>query len=307
MISVVIPTYNEDKNIKKLYLEVKEILLYLNEKYEFIVIDNNSTDDTVKVLREIAKDDKNFKVILNSKNFGHIRSPFYALKFAKGDCVVCLAGDFEDPPELLKNFLELWKKGHKVIMARKKINNAGIFTKIFKNSYYKLLKKFSNLDLPIHTTGMGLYDKSIIKNLLKLQDPYPYFRAMISEITDKIKYVDFEKPSRKYGVSKNNLFTLYDMGISAFVKYTNFPMRLLVYFGFLLSVISLLISILFFLYKILYWNSFEVGIAPLVIGVFLIFSFLILILGIIGEYLIEIIKQIRNVPLVFEEERINFD
>ena len=165
MISVVIPTYNEDKNIKKLYLDVKEILLYLNEKYEFIVIDYNSTDDTVKVLREIAKDDKNFKVILNSKNFGHIRSPFYALKFAKGDCVVCLAGDFEDPPELLKNFLELWKKGHKVIMARKKINKARIFTKIFKNSYYKLLKKFSNLDLPIHTTGMGLYDKSIIKSL----------------------------------------------------------------------------------------------------------------------------------------------
>lgn len=307
MISIVVPIYNEEKNIQKLYLEVKNILRNLNQQYEFIVIDNNSNDNTVNILRSIAKDDKNFKVILNSKNFGHIRSPFYALKFARGDCVICLASDFEDPPELLINFIELWKKGHKVVMARKRIKNANFFTKVFKNSYYKLLKKFSNLDLPIHTTGMGLYDKSIISNLLKLNDPYPYFRAMISEITDKIKYIDFEKPDRKYGKSKNNLFSLYDMGISALVKYTNFPMRLLVYIGFLLSVFSLLISVLFFLYKIFYWSSFDVGIAPLVIGVFLIFSFLILILGIIGEYLIEIIKQTRNVPLVFEEERINFD
>lgn len=307
MISIVVPIYNEEKNIQKLYLEVKNILRNLNQQYEFIVIDNNSNDNTVTILRSIAKDDKNFKVILNSKNFGHIRSPFYALKFARGDCVICLASDFEDPPELLINFIELWKKGHKVVMARKRIKKANFFTKVFKDSYYKLLKKFSNLDLPIHTTGMGLYDKSIISNLLKLNDPYPYFRAMISEITDKIKYVDFEKPDRKYGKSKNNLFSLYDMGISALVKYTNFPMRLLVYIGFLLSVFSLLISVLFFLYKIFYWSSFDVGIAPLVIGVFLIFSFLILILGIIGEYLIEIIKQTRNVPLVFEEERINFD
>lgn len=307
MISIVVPIYNEEENIQKLYLEVKNILRNQNQQYEFIVIDNNSNDNTVNILRAIAKDDKNFKVILNSKNFGHIRSPFHALKFAKGDCVICLASDFEDPPELLINFIELWKKGHKVVMARKRIKNANFFTKVFKNSYYKLLKKFSNLDLPIHTTGMGLYDKSIISNLLKLNDPYPYFRAMISEITDKIKYVDFEKPDRKYGKSKNNLFSLYDMGISALVKYTNFPMRLLVYIGFLLSVFSLLISVLFFLYKIFYWSSFDVGIAPLVIGVFLIFSFLILILGIIGEYLIEIIKQTRNVPLVFEEERINFD
>ena len=192
-------------------------------------------------------------------------------------------------------------------MARQILKNTSFARRVIKNFFYKLIKKFSNLNLLMHVNGAGAYDKSIIEKLIKFNDPYPYFRAMISEITDDIDVIDFQSSTRKFGKSKSNIFTLYDMGISAIIKYTNFPMRIMVYFGIILSFFSITLSLIFFIYKLLYWETFSVGIAPLVIGMFLIFSFLILFIGLIGEYLMTILYQIRNIPLVFEEEKINFD
>tara|TARA_B100000989_G_scaffold298918_1_gene291036 strand:+ start:10445 stop:11389 length:945 start_codon:yes stop_codon:yes gene_type:complete len=305
-ISVVIATYNEVLNIEKLYNVIKDIIHKHELSYEFIVIDNRSEDGTIEKLKAIAKIDINFKVIINRKNFGQIRSPFYAFKLASGDCALSVSADFQDPPELIDELITKWKKGADVVMARKLNDTSNfLFTKAKKFFYY-LINKFSDIDLPQNTTGSGIYSKSIINEMRKLSDPYPYFRGMVSEITDRIEFVDFVQPKRLHGHSKTNIFSLYDIGILGFIKHTKL-MRPIAFIGFFLSFISIIISISYLILKILNWDSFSSGIAPVLIGMFFIFSVLIFFLGLLGEYLIIILNLLKNTPLVFEEEKINFD
>ena len=306
-ISIVTPTYNEIENIEQIYSEIKKILENIGCDYEHLIIDNSSTDGTIDKIKNLAKQDKRLKVIINSKNFGHIRSPFYGLLQTTGDATILMASDFQDPPELIKDYIKLWKEGNKIVLAQKNKSkeNIGIF--YLRKIFYRFLNFISEDDLTKDTTGSGIFDKSVVSKLKEIKDPYPYFRGLISELSNDIKTIKFEQPKRQKGYTKNNIFTLYDIGILGIVKHSRKPMRLLIILVFLSSIISILIGIFYLIYKILFWNTFSVGLAPIIIGIFFISSIQITLLGLLGEYVGVILLHQRNMPLVIEKERINFD
>jgi len=305
-ISIVTPTYNEGENIEKLCSGIKLEMKKLNIDYEHIVIDNSSTDKTIEILKEICSRDKKVKVIINSKNYGHIRSPYYGLLQSSGDACILMAADFQDPVELISQYIERWKKGSKIVLGEKITSeeNSSIF--LIRKLFYKFINKISESKLTQNTTGSGIFDKSILNKLREIKDPYPYLRGLLNEIGEEIETIKFNQPKRLSGKTKNNFFTLYDIGMLGIVKHSRVPLRFTILIGFLSSLISFGVAIFYLLYKILFWNSFELGMAPLVIGIFLFASIKILLIGIIGEYIGIILIHQRNMPLVTEKERINF-
>ena len=305
-ISIVTPTYNEEGNIEKLCLDIKQEMKKINLDYEHIVIDNSSTDKTIEILRNICRNDKNVKVIINSRNFGHIRSPYYGLLQSSGDACILMASDFQDPVDMIPKYLEEWKKGSKIVLGKKITSEENSFFFFIRNFFYKFLNKISETNLTENTTGSGIFDKSIIDQLKKINDPYPYLRGLINEIGEKINLVEFNQPNRKAGKTKNNFFTLYDIGMLGVIKHSRAPIRFVTFLGFLFSLFSILTAIVYFIYKLFFWNSFELGIAPLIIGIFGFASIQILLLGIIGEYVGILLIHQRNMPLVIEKERVNF-
>ena len=307
LISIVTPTYNEEDNIEKLCLEIQKEISKTNYDYEHIVIDNSSTDNTIKILKDLSKKNKNLKIIINNKNFGHIRSPIHGMFQSSGDAVILMMSDFQDPIELIGKYIREWENGNKVVMGQKDTSDENSFFHHIKNIGYKFINKISDDQLLINTTGSGLYDKSIIDIIKKIDDPYPYFRGLISEITNEIKLIKYHQPKRLSGKTKNNFYTLYDIGILGIVKHSKFPLRLMTIAGFILSFLSLIVAIIYFFWKLMHWDSFDLGIAPLIIGLFTLGFFQVFILGFIGEYVMNILVQARKLPLVVEKERINFD
>ena len=305
-ISIVTPTFNEDQNIQKLCLDIKKEMEKLSLDYEHIIIDNSSTDNTIKILKEICNKDKKVKVIINSKNYGHIKSPFYGILQTTGDACILMASDFQDPVELIPKYIEKWKKGSKIILGEKIKSEESSIIFSARKLFYKFLNKISETKLSENTTGSGIFDKTVVEKLRKINDPYPYFRGLLNEIGETVETIKFNQPNRLLGKTKNNFFTLYDIGMLGIVKHSRMPLRFMILIGFLSSLISFGIAIFYLIYKILFWNSFELGIAPLVIGIFLFASIQILLIGIIGEYIGIILLHQRNMPLVVEKERINF-
>ena len=305
-ITVCTPTFNEKENIRELYSKIKDIFKKLDYDYEHLVIDNNSSDGTIKILKEIASEDKNFKVIINSKNYGHIKSPFHGLLQSDGDATILMASDFQDPIELIPKYIEDWKKGSKIVLGKKNNSKENKIIFSLRSFFYRFLNSISESDLTVNTTGSGIFDKKVIEKLKKINDPLPYFRGLITELGFDISYIEFDQPKRLSGKTKNNIFTLYDIGMLGIIKHSRAPLRLVTFLGFILSFFSLFTAFIYFVYKLIYWNSFEVGIAPLVIGIFGFASIQILLLGIIGEYVGILLIHLRNLPLVIEKERINF-
>ena len=305
-ISIVTPTFNEDQNIQKLCSDIKKEMEKLSLDYEHIIIDNSSTDNTIKILKEICNEDKKIKVIINSKNYGHIKSPFYGILQTTGDACILMASDFQDPVELIPEYIEKWKKGSKIVLGEKIKSEESSTIFSARKLFYKFLNKISETKLSENTTGSGIFDKTVVEKLRKINDPYPYFRGLLNEIGETVETVKFNQPNRLLGKTKNNFFTLYDIGMLGIVKHSRMPLRFMILIGFLSSLISFGIAIFYLIYKILFWNSFELGIAPLVIGIFLFASIQILLIGIIGEYIGIILLHQRNMPLVVEKERINF-
>jgi len=306
-ISIITPTFNEVENIERLSLQIKQICDSNKINYEQIIIDNNSEDGTVEVIKKLTSQHKNIKAILNQSNFGHIKSPYYALLQSKGDATITMTSDFQSPPELIVDYYNKWMSGSKVVLGRRKKVSDTFFLKIIKFIYYNFICKISNHKMEKNITGEGLYDKSVINILNTIKDPYPYIRGLIFELGFKIDFVDFNQPERQGGTSKNNLYTLFDLGLLGVVKHSNILLRLMILFGFFFGIISLLISIGFFFYKIFYWDNFQLGIAPILIGFFGITSIQIMIIGLIGEYISVVLSYSKNLPLVIEKERINFD
>jgi glycosyltransferase involved in cell wall biosynthesis len=306
LISIVTPTFNEEKNI---YLLTKEISIQMNNsdlEYEHIIIDNASTDNTQEVIRKLCLENKKVKAIFNNRNFGHIRSPYYAILQTKGDAVILLAADGQDPPELIVKLIEKWNHGSDVVLLKRKSSKTNFFLEFIKIFFYKIINLLSEIRLLEKTTGSGIFDKKIIEELRKIEEPYPYFRGLIMEITNKIDFVEFDQPNRKYGQSKNNFFTLFDVAMLGIIKHSKLPLRLMTITGFIFSVLACIIGIFFFIYKLLFWDSFQLGLAPIILGLFFGISFQILLLGIIGEYVGFTLTQVRKFPLVIEKERINF-
>lgn len=306
-ISIVTPTFNEEKNIKNLCEDIKSKMeKYSNLDYEHIIIDNNSNDDTQNILRNCAREDKKIKVIINRRNFGWIRSFYHGLFQANGEAVVMMASDYQDPIDLIDKYLKNWSEGSHIVLSKKISSDENFLMLNIRKLFYKFIAKISSSELTLNTTGYGLFSRDVINELKKIQDPYPYFRGLITELGFKIDIVEYHQPLRKSGTSKMNFFDLYDIAILGIVKHSKVPLRLITILGFITSMISLVIAAGYFIAKLIFWNNFSAGIAPLVIGIFGFGSLQIFLLGLIGEYVGTILTQTRNLPHVFEKERINF-
>ena len=297
-ISIVTPTYNEVSNIEKLYNEIKNQFTKIKYDYEHIIIDNNSNDGTIEKLRQLASSDKNLKVILNTKNFGHIKSPFHGLLQSSGDATILMASDFQDPIDMIPKYIEEWKKGKKIVLGEKIKSEENFMKFFFRKMFYKFLNYISDLKLTINTTGSGIFDRSVIEKLKKVQDPYPYFRGLISEIGYEISTIKFHQPKRLSGKTKNNFFTLYDIGMLGIVKHSRKPLRFMILIGFIIGLISLATGLFYLIYKLLFWNSFSLGIAPVVVGRFFVSSVQIILLGLVGEYIGVILIHTRKKALI---------
>ena len=306
-ISVVTPCYNEEQNVEELYRRVKAAIAAIGGyRYEHIFIDNASRDNTVAVLRQLAAQDKNVKVIVNTRNFGHVRSPMHALQQASGDAVVGMASDLQDPPELIPQMVRRWEDGTPVVIAVKTKSAENRLTYWLRTKYYRLVQRLSGIPTYEHFTGFGLYDRSVMEMLKQFHDPYPYFRGIIAEIGLPHAEIPFYQPRRKRGIIKNNFYTLYDRAMLAITNLSKVPLRLVTWSGFLSALVCLLVSLVYLIYKLLFWYQFTVGVAPLVIGVFLFLSVQMMFVGIVGEYIGSILTFVQNRPLVCERERINF-
>jgi len=307
LISIVTACYNEDENVREVYEQVRKVMAGLpGYDYEHIFIDNASKDRTVAILRELAKEDKRVKVIVNARNFGHIRSPCHAILQARGDAVISIVADLQDPPAMIADFVRKWEEGYKVVMGIKKGSQESILMFALRRLYYRTLRRLSDVELVEHFTGFGLYDRQVIEILKTLGDPYPYFRGLIADIGFEIAKVEYVQPARKLGITKNNFYTLYDMAMLGLTSYTKVPLRLATMLGFASAALSLLVALFYLVYKLIFWNSFELGLAPLVVGIFFFSSVQLIFLGIVGEYVGSIHTYVRHMPLVVEKERINF-
>ena len=306
-ISIAGTCYNESGNIRELYERcMGELKKFPQYDYEFIMADNCSTDDTREKLRALAAEDRNFKVIFNANNFGPINSGMNAFCTATGDVVIQIASDLQDPPEMISQFLEKYEAGYDIVCAIKESSQENPLTFFLRKTYYKLLSSLSSAPLIQNFTGYGLYSRRVV-NAVKSFNDFSYFRGVLAEVGFKRIDIPFEQPLRKYGKSSYNIFKYYDYAMTGFVNYTKLPLRLSVFCGMFLAIMCLLVAAGYFVAKLIWWNTFSLGIAPLVIGIFFLGAVQLLFIGIIGEYIGAIWTQVKNRPLVIEEERINFD
>jgi len=309
-ISFVSSCFNEEGNVEELFYRVKsQIEKFPAYDWEYIILDNGSTDDTAKKLEEIAANDKHLKVIINARNFGHIRSPYYGICRAKGDAVIYLASDLQDPPELIEEFIRKWEDGFKIVLGQKNSSDENPIMFFIRKLYYKGLRFISDdgTTLLENCTGFGLYDKVIIDIVRENDDSYPYMRGQICDIGFEKAFVRFNQPTRKRGLTKNNFYTLYDNAMLGVVKHSKMPLRIMTFIGFLTSFLSILLAILYLVLKILFWQMFNFGLAPLIISIFFFASVQLFCLGIIGEYIGAIYTRVDKKPLVVAMKEINFE
>lgn len=307
-ISVVSGCFNEEDNVDELYRQVRDAIASIPDcTYEHIFIDNASTDRTVERLRALAAHDRNVKVIVNTRNFGHIRSPYHALLQARGDAVIGMASDLQDPPSLIPELVRKWSEGYKVVMAVKPESDGGWLTSRLRRAYYDILGRMSNIKLTKNFTGFGIYDQSVIEILRTIDDPYPYFRGLVADLGFEAATIEFRQPKRKHGITHNNFFTLYDLAMLGLTSYSKVPLRLATMLGFLMALSSFLVAMGYLVMKLLFWYRFSFGQAPLLIGIFFLGSVQLLFIGLIGEYIGAIHTHVQRRPLVIEKERINFD
>jgi glycosyltransferase involved in cell wall biosynthesis len=274
--------------------------------FQFLFIDNDSTDGTQDELRLLAATDPAVKVILNQRNFGHVRSPFHGLLQAPGEAVIVMAADLQDPPELIPEFIKKWREGYPVVMGQKVNSEESWLFFTLRRTYYRLVKRLADVDLIENATGFGLYDRKVIEALRALDDPYPYVRGLVCELGFPVARVPYEQPKRKRGITKNNFYTLYDVAMLGITSHSKVPLRLATMLGFAASALSFMVGLAYLAYKLVFWDRFALGVAPVVIGLFFFASVQLFFIGILGEYLGAIHTKVTKRPLVIERERINF-
>lgn len=308
-VTVVVPCYNEEGNVRPLYEGINAV--FAGEPgyvHEFLFIDNCSRDGTATRLRELAAADPRVKVIFNARNFGHIRSPIHGMLQAGGDAVLSMAADFQDPPELIPRFLRQYEGGYKVVLGVKDASDEPRLMYGVRTFYYKLVAKMADIELPRHVTGFGLYDRKVVDVVRQIDDPYPYFRGLIADIGFPAAKVSFRQPNRKFGVTKNNFYTLYDLAMLGITNHSKVPLRLMTMGGFAMSAVSLFMAFAYLVAKLVFWDWLgTAGIAPIIISLFFLSSVQLFFLGVLGEYIGAIHTQVQKRPLVIERERLNFD
>jgi glycosyltransferase involved in cell wall biosynthesis len=307
-ISVVTHAYNEEDNIEAMYLCIREIMqAYPQYAYEHIFIDNHSTDSTAAIVKRIAAGDQHVKLIVNARNFGHIRSPIHALMQTQGDAVIGIASDFQEPPDLIPAMIAAWEEGYKMVLCVKQASGENGLVYWLRKQYYRAVERLSSVETIQNFTGFGLYDREVVNIIKGMNDPYPYFRGIVAEISLPNKRLYFHQPARKRGITKNNFYTLYDIAMLGFVSTSKVPLRLATFAGFVGALVSFLIALFYLCAKIIFWKTFSVGVAPMIIGVFFLQSIMLVFFGIIGEYIGAIYTKVQQRPYVIEQERIGFE
>ena len=308
-ISILIPCYNEEENVIPMSqaivnLFTQELTQY---DYELLFIDNDSSDNTRPLLRQICAKNPKIKAIFNAKNFGQFNSPYYGILQTTGDCTISMVCDFQDPIELIPQYLAEWENGYKIVIGIKSSSKENPIMYHLRSFYYRIIKKFSDTEQIEHFTGSGLYDKEFVQVLRDLKDPTPFLRGIVAELGYKRKEIEYEQPQRRAGKTHNNFMSLYDAAMLSFTSYTKIGLRLATFLGIGCGAISFVIGIFYLIAKLVWWNSFSAGIAPITIGMFFLGSVQLFFLGFLGEYIMSINQRVMNRPLVVEEERINFD
>ena len=308
-ISITIPCYNEEENVYPLHDALVEMFErdLPNYEYELLYIDNCSSDRTRELLKELGKQDKHVKAILNAKNFGQFNSPYYGMMQTTGDCTILMAADFQDPGEMVPKYVAEWEKGYKIVIGRKTSSKESSIVYHLRSLYYKIIKKFSEVEQIEHFTGFGLYDKDFMDVLRNLKDPTPFLRGIVAELGYKRKEIPYEQPQRRAGKTHNNWYSLYDAAMLSFTSYTKIGLRLATFIGIFVGALSFIIAIVYLIMKLVFWDTFTAGMAPVIIGMFFLGSVQLFFLGFMGEYILSMNQRIMNRPLVIEEERINFD
>ena len=304
-VSILIPCYNEEENVRPMSEAI--VNLFENEliqyDYELLFIDNDSSDQTRVILRDICKKNKHIKAIFNAKNFGQFNSPYYGMLQTTGDCTISMVCDFQDPVEMIPQYLEAWEEGYKIVIGIKTSSKENPIMYYLRSIYYKMIKKFSDVEQIEHFTGSGLYDRDFVQVLKNLKDPTPFLRGIVAELGYKRKEIPYEQPERRAGKTHNNFYRLYDAAMLSFTSYTKIGLRMATFLGMGCGIISAIIGLV---YLIIQWDSFMAGMAPIVIGMFFLGSIQLFFLGFLGEYILSMNQRIMNRPLVIEEERINF-
>lgn len=308
-ISVMIPCYNEEENARPIYEAVKnELETSLPQyDYEILFIDNKSTDKTREIIRKICKENKKVRAIFNCRNFGQFNSPYYGIINTSGDCCITICADFQDPVELIPQFVKEWENGYKVVIGVKTQSKESKIMYALRSLYYKAIKKMSNVEQIEHFTGFGLYDKSFVKTLRELDDPQPFIRGIVAELGPERKEIEYTQPQRRAGKTHNNFYSLYDAAMLSFTSYTKIGLRLAVFAGGAFSVIGFIIALIYLILKLVNWYRFPAGTTPILIGVFLMGSIQMFFIGLLGEYIMNINSRVMKRPLVVEEERLNFE
>lgn len=308
LLSIVTPCYNEEDNVDELYSRTKAVISDLSKyQFELIFIDNHSQDSTVEKLKKLAAVDPTVKIIVNVRNFGHIRSPYYGITQSSGLATVYLASDLQDPPELIPEFIKQWENGYKIVMAVKPVGKGAALVHALRKAYYRILDGISDVSILKDSNGFGLYDQVVLDHIRRIDDPYPYLRGLICELGYEIKTIPFAEHRRLRGISKNNIYTLYDIAMLGIVSHSKIPLRIATFVGFIIGILSVIVAMIFLALKLLFWDSFQMGTAPIVIGLFFLFGIQFMFIGIMGEYIASIHTYIQKRPIVVEKERINFE
>lgn len=307
-ISILIPCYNEEENVIPMSEAI--VALFENElknyEYELVFIDNDSKDTTREKLRSLCAENNNIKAIFNAKNFGQFNSPYYGILQTTGDCTISMVCDFQDPIELIPQYIAEWEKGYKIVIGIKTKSKENKLMYKLRSIYYKLIKKFSDVEQIEHFTGSGLYDRDFVEVLRNLKDPTPFLRGIVAELGFKRKEIPYEQPARRAGKTHNNFYTLYDAAMLSVTSYTKIGLRLCTFLGMFCGVVSALIGLVYLVFKLIWWDRFVAGMAPILIGMFFLGALQLFFIGFIGEYVCSINQRVMNRPLVVEEERINF-
>jgi glycosyltransferase involved in cell wall biosynthesis len=307
-VTILTPCFNEEENVDEVYRRVREQFVAMGRyRYEHIFIDNFSSDRTVEILKGIAAKDHNVKIIANARNFGHIRSPMHAFLQARGDAVIGIVADLQDPPELIPELIAKWEEGFPMVLCIKRATEERGPKALARRKYYDWVERLSSTKTYPNFTGFGLYDRIVVEAVRAFDDPYPYFRGMIAEIGLPHAEIHYDQPLRQHGVTKNNFYALYDIAMLGVTNLSKVPLRVVTWLGFGCSALSLLVGCAYLVYKLLFWNRFSAGAAPLVIGLFFLGSVQLLAMGILGEYIGSIQTQVRKRPYVIERERVNFE
>ena len=308
-ISVMIPCYNEEENARAIYEAVRDELRAACPQYDYeiLFIDNKSKDGTRAIIEQICAEDKHVKAIFNTKNFGQFNSPYYGITQTSGDCTITICADFQDPVEMIPQFVKEWENGYKIVIGKKTRSKENAVVYFLRGCYYKLLKKMSSVEMIEQFTGFGLCDKSFVDTLRDLHDPIPFIRGIVAELGPERKEIEYEQPRRRAGKTHNNFMTLYDAAMLSFTSYTKFGMRMASFLGFLFAGVSLLAAFVMLIMKLCMWDRFAAGYAPILIAVFFIGGVQMCFLGFLGEYIMNMNARLMNRPLVVEERRINFD